>query len=44
MKKFGNVLIGALHTKRIDKDIFRQICNDEQWNCYKEIIDLDVTK
>ena len=41
---FGNVLIGALHTKRIDRNIFRQICNDEQWNFYKEIIDLDVTK
>lgn len=26
---FGNVLIGALHTGRIDKEIFRKICNVE---------------
>ena len=41
---FGNVLIGALHTGRITRKTFRKICNDEQWNFYKEIIDLDVTK
>lgn len=29
---------------RITRKTFRKICNDEQWNFYKEIIDLDVTK
>lgn len=41
---FGNALIRALHTGRITRKTFRKICNDEQWNFYKEIIDLDITK
>lgn len=41
---FGNALINALHTNRISKDDFIKVCNKEQWEFYKEIIDLDVTR
>ena len=39
---FGNILINALHTGKIDKDLFFDMCNDEQKEFYKEIIDLNV--
>ena len=41
-KIFGNVLINALHTGKIDRDLFFKMCNEEQRNFYKEIIDLNV--
>lgn len=41
---FGNVLINALHSGKIDRDVFFGICNDEQKNFYKEIIDMNITK
>ena len=41
---FGNVLINALHTGKINDDLFFSMCNDEQKEFYKNIIDLDITK
>ena len=41
---FGNVLINALHTGRLTREIFFNICNKEQGDFYKNIIDLDVTQ
>lgn len=40
---FGNVLIRALHTGIIDRETFFKMCTEEQYNFYKEIIDLDIT-
>jgi len=40
---FGNVLISALHTNKIDRDTFFNICNAEQKEFYKNIIDLNIT-
>lgn len=40
---FGNIMINALHTGKISREIFFSMCNDEQKNFYKEIIDLDIT-
>lgn len=40
---FGNILINALHTGKIERDVFFSMCNDEQKNFYKEIIDLNIT-
>ena len=41
---FGNVLIRALHTGKLDRQTFIDICTKEQWDFYKEIIDLDITQ
>lgn len=41
---FGNVLINALHTEKINRETFFTICNEEQRKFYENIIDLDVTK
>ena len=41
---FGNVLINALHTGKLDREIFFSICNDDQRKFYENIIDLDITK
>ena len=40
---FGNILIHALHTNIIDRNLFFSMCNEEQKNFYKEIIDLNIT-
>ena len=40
---FGNVLINALHTNKISRELFFSICTEEQKNFYKQIIDLNVT-
>ena len=29
---FGNVLISALHTNKISRELFQQICSEEQWS------------
>lgn len=39
---FGNIMINALHTGKIDRDIFFSMCNEEQKTFYKEIIDLNI--
>ena len=41
--KFGNIIIRALHTGIIDRETFFKMCNDEEGNFYKQIIDLDIT-
>lgn len=41
---FGNVMIHALHTGILDRDLFFKMCNEAQAKFYKEIIDLDVTR
>ena len=40
---FGNILINALHTGKIDRETFFKMCSEEQALFYKEIIDLNVT-
>lgn len=40
---FGNVLISALHTGKLSREQFFDLCNDEQKEFYKQIIDLDIT-
>lgn len=40
---FGNIMINALHTGKIDRETFFRMCNEEQANFYKEIIDLNIT-
>ena len=40
---FGNILIHALHTGIIDRDLFFSMCNEEQKEFYKQIIDLNIT-
>lgn len=39
---FGNILLNALHTNRIDRNTFYKICNEEQRIFYDEIIDLNI--
>lgn len=39
---FGNILINALHTGKITREMFFSMCNEEQANFYKEIIDLNI--
>ena len=40
---FGNILINALHTNKITSEFFFSLCNNEQKEFYKQIIDLDIT-
>ena len=40
---FGNVTIRALHTGKLDRETFVNMCTENEWNFYKEIIDLNVT-
>lgn len=40
---FGNVLISALHTGKLDRNLFFSFCNKEQKEFYEQIIDLDIT-
>lgn len=40
---FGNILINALHTGKISRELFFSMCNDEQKKFYEEIIDLNIT-
>lgn len=42
-KWFGNILLSALHTGKITRELFFDLCNDEQKTFYLNIIDLDVT-
>lgn len=42
--RFGNILLRGLHTGVIDRETFIKMCTDDEWNFYKNIIDLDVTK
>lgn len=39
---FGNILINALHTGKITREVFFSLCNDEQKKFYQEIIDLNI--
>lgn len=39
---FGNIMISALHTGKISREVFFSMCNEEQANFYKEIIDLNI--
>jgi hypothetical protein len=39
---FGNILINALHTNKISREQFFNLCTEEQRNFYKEIIDLNI--
>lgn len=41
---FGNVLINALHTGRIDRETFFAVCTEEAKEFYKEIIDLNIER
>ena len=41
---FGNILLSALHTGKITRELFFSLCNDEQKKFYEQIIDLDITK
>ena len=41
---FGNVLISALHTGKLSREQFFDLCNNEQKEFYKQIIDLDITR
>lgn len=41
--KFGNILIRSLHTGFISKETFFSMCNEEEKQFYKEIIDLNIT-
>lgn len=40
---FGNILINALHTNKISRELFFSMCNEEQKAFYEQIIDLDIT-
>ena len=40
---FGNVLINALHTNRITREVFYEICDENQKKFYEQIIDLNIT-
>lgn len=40
---FGNVLINALHTNRITREVFYEICGENQKKFYEQIIDLNIT-
>lgn len=40
---FGNALIRALHTNKIQRDDFFKCCNEEEKRFYEEIIDLNIT-
>lgn len=40
---FGNVLLSALHTGRMDRETFFSILTDKQKEFYLNIIDLDIT-
>lgn len=40
---FGNILINALHTNKISKDLFFSMCNEDQKKFYSQIIDLNIT-
>lgn len=42
-KNFGNVLIKALHTNKITKEVFYSCCDDIEKEFYKNIIDLNIT-
>lgn len=41
---FGNILISALHTGKMTREMFFSLCNKEQKEFYEQIIDLDITK
>lgn len=40
---FGNILINALHTGRINREEFFKVCDEKARIFYKEIIDLNIT-
>ena len=40
---FGNVLINALHTGRISKEDFFELCNENQKEFYMNIINVNIT-
>lgn len=40
---FGNILINALHSGKITREVFFNLCNKEQKEFYEQIIDLDIT-
>lgn len=42
-KWFGNILLSALHTNKISRELFLSLCDNEQKEFYLNIIDLDVT-
>ena len=41
---FGNILISALHTNKLSREQFFNLCSDEQRLFYEQIIDLDITR
>ena len=43
-RHFGNILIAALHTGKITREQFFDLCNEDQKKFYEQIIDLDITK
>lgn len=43
-RHFGNVLISALHTGKLSRELFFNICSEEQKSFYEQIIDLDITR
>lgn len=40
---FGNILINALHSGKMSRELFFNMCNKEQKEFYEQIIDLDIT-
>lgn len=42
-KWYGNILLNALHTGKLTRELFFSLCNEEQKTFYLNIIDLDVT-
>ena len=40
---FGNVLIKALHTNKITREVFFKCCSEEEKTFYENIIDLNIT-
>lgn len=41
---FGNILLNAIETNKISRDLFYSLCSKEQEMLYKNIIDLDIIK
>lgn len=41
---FGNILLHALHSDKITRDVFYSMCTLEQKQFYEQIIDLDITR
>lgn len=40
---FGNILINAVHTNKISREVFFSLCTEEQKKFYEQIIDLNIT-